>query len=130
MLESYGHRAESLLDHAFSSTFSEVSPNAWQQFKQYDLAYPGQAEVGTIHFAPNSERDYDWGNSRYVRTHSEAWLNYPDLSAKPTMENCDLWGNGDTRKHHLWWFRHLPHADGENEHRSNNWWEYVADPNK
>ena len=25
---------------------------------------PGQAALGNVHFAPNSERDYDWGNPR------------------------------------------------------------------
>ncbi len=33
------------------------------------------------------------------------------------------------REHHLWWFRHLPHAGGKTDGVSNNWWDYVRDPN-
>ena len=40
------------------------------------------------------------------------------------------WGGGDMRAHHLWWFEHIPKTTGETDGISNNWWEYMVDPNK
>ncbi len=36
------------------------------------------------------------------------------------------WGGGDMRNHHRWWFAHIPKTTGV----SNNWWEYMVDPNE
>jgi hypothetical protein len=33
------------------------------------------------------------------------------------------------RGHHLWWLKHLPHAEGQTYGVSNNWWQYVVNPN-
>lgn len=129
MLESYGHRAEFILDHVFRDVPTYNNHNLWQRFRRYHQIAPGKAEVGDIHFAPNSTAPYDWGNRASVPSHSKAWLSFPDLSAPPVMENCSEWGNGDIRLHHLWWFRHLPHVDGHTGGILNNWWRYIADPN-
>ena len=40
------------------------------------------------------------------------------------------WGGGDMRAHHLWWYEHIPNTTGETDGISNNWWEYMVDPNK
>ncbi len=128
MLESFGHRAESIMDRVFQG--ARGNANLWQRFTRYDARYPGRAEVGSVHFAPNSERDYDWGNPRPVLSNCDAWLNFPDLSGQPRLVNCREWGDGDTRKHHLWWLEHFPCASGNSNGRSHNWWEYVVDPNR
>jgi hypothetical protein len=127
MLESYGHRAESILAHVFKN----VPPgrNLWERFTRHESTHPGQAEVGNIHFAPNSRRDYDWGNPKPALSRSRVWLNFPDLTGEPRLEDCREWGNGDIRQHHLWWFRHLPHIAGETDGILNNWWAYILDPN-
>jgi len=130
MLESYGHRAESIMEYVFRYVPEFNDQNLWKRFTRYDRIAPGRAEVGSIHFAPNSERDYDWGNRRKVLSHSQAWYDFPDLSAAPRMENCSVWGDGDIRRHHLWWFRHLPHVGGQTYGVPNNWWEYILDPNR
>jgi hypothetical protein len=129
MLESYGHRSESILEYAFRKIPDRNNQNLWKCFIRFDLTNPGKAEVGNIHFAPNSLQDYDWGNQRLVLSHSKAWFDFPDLSRKPSMENCTEWGNGDIRAHHLWWFRHIPHVAGYSNGISNNWWEFITDPN-
>jgi len=87
------------------------------------------AEVGTIHFAPNSERDYDWGNAKRVSSRSHTWYDYPDLEGEPRLVECSEWGGGDIRLHHLWWFRHFPHSEGSSGDVLNDWWSYVIDPN-
>jgi len=130
MLESYGHRAEFILEYVFRAIPDLGDRNLWRRFRRYHHMAPGRAEVGDIHFAPNSLRDYDWGNRTPVPSHSRACYQFPDLSTQPVMENCAEWGNGDIRAHHLWWFRHLPHVAGQTLGISNNWWEYIADPHQ
>jgi len=128
MLESYGHRAESILHHVYRDRHYEA--NLWKRFCRTDRSHPGQAEVGTIHFAPNSHRDYEWGSREEVPSRCDNWHSFPKLDGPPRLVDCSEWGDGDIRKHHLWWFNHLPHVAGEFEGLSQNWWEYIIDPNR
>jgi hypothetical protein len=128
MLEDLGHRAESILSKVFERTAGDA--NLFERFLRYDRKYPGQAECGNVHFAPNSLKDYDWGNATRVPSRCDSWYNFPDLNGSPRMVDCSEWGSGDIRKHHVWWFRHFPHFIGESDGISWNWWEYVIDPNR
>lgn len=128
ILESFGHRAESIMAQVYHQAKGEA--NLWARFTRHDTSHPGRAEVGTVHFAPNSQRDYDWGNPRRVPSRCDTWLNYPDLSGEPRLVDSGDWGKGDIRLHHLWWFNHFPHVIGQNDGISNNWWQYVIDPNR
>lgn len=127
MMESFGHRAESILAKTFEPLSGEA--NLWLRFIRYDKVSPGKAEVGTIHFAPNSERDYDWNNPRLVNSFCDNWYRFPDLSGPARMVNADEWGNGNIRLHHRWWFKHIPHAAGRQNGIHNNWWQYIMDAN-
>ncbi len=129
MLESFGHRVESILRHVFGS-WEPRETHAWNRFTLYDKVAPGRAGCGNVHFAPNSERDYDWGNRRIVWSTCDDWLNYPHLTGQRRQVNCQEWGNGDIRAHHLWWLRHLPRAEGRSEGKLNNWWAYAIDFNR
>lgn len=131
MLEDAGHRTESIMCNIFGPTdyskdYSEY--NEWEKFTAYDLVSKGNAGVGSVHFAPNSKTDYDWGNPEEVLSYCDNWKNYPDLSGDPRIVTCDDWGGGDIAEHHKWWFEHLPHADGINEETGNynNWWKYFS----
>lgn len=126
MLESFGHRCEDTLRRVYRHTSGEA--NLFERFCRTDLQHPGAAEVGSIHFAPNSQFDYDWGNPRPVPSRCDTWLNFPDLSGAPRTVTCSEWGSGDIRLHHVWWLRHLPHAGGTTNGIRNNWWGYVVDP--
>jgi hypothetical protein len=128
MLENLGHRAESIMKQVYRHKRNEA--NLWERFTRYDLTRLGQAACGTVHFAPNSERDYDWGNGRTVLSTCDNWLNFPQLDGPPRHVNCQEWGNGDIRQHHLWWLGHLPHVSGQTGGIANNWWEYIIDPNR
>jgi hypothetical protein len=128
MLESYGHRVESILGRVFSGTHGES--NLWEQFIRHHASHPGRAQVGTMHFAPNSERDYDWGNRRFVPSGCDDWLSFPPLTGTMRSVNCEEWGGGDIREHHKWWFAHLPYAEGGSNGISFNWWKYAVDPNR
>ncbi len=127
MLESFGHRVESTLE----KTFEQLSgnENLWQRFIRYEKVAPGKAAVGNIHFAPNSERDYDWNNPSTVRSECYDWLlNFPDFKGDIREVTASEWGNGDIRLHHQWWLKHIPHVAGRQAGIHNNWWQYIIDP--
>lgn len=128
MLENFGHRVESIMSRVFAR--HPPDQNLWNVFTRYDKTHPGQAHCGNVHFAPNSERDYDWGNPRPVISYCDDWLTFPDMPGRPRWVDCREWGNGDMRLHHLWWLGHLPRVGGETFGVSNNWWSYVIDPNR
>lgn len=128
MLEDMGHRVESIMSKVFEHQTGAA--NLWEKFCRYEWIAPGRAEVGNVHFAPNSIKDYDWGNPSPVPSRADTWYNFPDLTGTPRVMTCSEWGNGDIRKHHLWWLRHLPHVVGQSNGISWNWWEYVIDPNR
>lgn len=125
MLEDLGHRAESILEHVFEG--AAPADHLWHRFIQHDKTHPGRAACGNVHFAPNSDTDYDWGNRRKVMSSADDWLNYPALTGAARVMTCADWGNGDIREHHRWWMRRFAHADGVNSRGyANNWWRYVA----
>ncbi len=128
MMESFGHRAESIMAKVYEVGAAE--DDLWERFTRYDRQNPGASEVGNMHFAPNSQRDYDWGNRRSVASACNDWYDFPQLSGERRTVNSDEWGGGDIRLHHAWWYRHLPHAEGDTEGVSNNWWEYILDPDR
>jgi hypothetical protein len=123
MLEDLGHRTESVMEKVYETQQGDA--NLWKRFTLYDQAVPGRAEVGTVHYAPNSQRDYDWGNRRLVSSGCDQWLLYPHLNGARRQVNCAEWGNGDIRLHHKWWLAHLPKTVGDTDGIANNWWRYV-----
>ena len=128
MLENLGHRAESIME----KTFEKLSgaDNLWERFSRYESRSPGNAALGNIHFAPNSDRDYDWNNPSSVISECDDWLyNFPNFKGVTRRVNASEWGSGDTRKHHLWWLKHLPKTAGRRNGIHNNWWQYIMNPN-
>lgn len=127
MLENLGHRAESIMARVYRQKRGE--DNLWERFTRYDKTHPGQSECGNVHFAPNSDRDYDWGNRRMVNSRCDDWFNFPNFQGATRLVNCEEWGKGDMRYHHLWWLGHMPHIMGKTDGILNNWWAYIVDPN-
>jgi hypothetical protein len=127
MLESFGHRAESIMTKTFERLMGEA--NLWQRYTRYEKIAPGKAAIGSIHFAPNSERDYDWNNPSTVKSECYDWLlNFPDFKGDMRYVTASEWGGGDIRLHHQWWLKHLPHVAGRKSGIHNNWWQYMIDP--
>jgi hypothetical protein len=128
MLENMGHRAESVLEKTFEGLRGD--DNLWKRFIRYEQTAPGRAALGNIHFAPNSQRDYDWNNPSTVFSECDDWLrNFPNFKGDVRPVTSADWGHGDIREHHKWWFRHLPKAAGSRNGIRHNWWQYVMDPN-
>ncbi|HZU86421.1 MAG TPA: hypothetical protein VFF78_02985 [Anaerolineaceae bacterium] len=128
MLENMGHRSEDILKFTFRNLGGDA--NLWQRFIRYDKTNPGQAEAGNVHFAPNSQSDYDWGNPRTVPSGCDRWYKFPDLSGPARMVSCTEWGSGNMRAHHMWWFKHFPRITGQANGVGYNWWAYLIDPNQ
>lgn len=128
MLENLGHRVESIMQKTFENFHG--ADNLWERFCRYDKVSPGNAALGNVHFAPNSVRDYDWGNPTSVVSECDDWLyNFPNFKGLKRTVTARDWGNGEIRAHHKWWLNHLPKTTGQINGISNNWWQYVMDPN-
>ena len=131
MLEAFGHRAESIMVKTFENLVGNI--NLWKRFIRYDKAFPGRAACGNVHYAPNSDRDYDWNNPRSVPSECDDWLtNFPNFKGGEFIREVASaeWGSGEIRAHHMWWLKHFPHVNGRLNGIHNNWWQYIIDPNK
>jgi hypothetical protein len=130
MLEDFGHRMEFVMANVYQRWDYNIpidKMNTWEKFTLYDKVSPGNAGCGNIHFAPNSDSDYDWGNRKKVWTNFGVWANYPNLTEDKVYTDCRSWGNGDTRLHHKWWFGCLPRGSGKDKQGYlNNWWKYFV----
>jgi hypothetical protein len=127
MFESYGHRAEAIMERTFMRLTGEA--NLWRRFIRYEQVAPGKAACGNIHFAPNSKSDYDWNNPAPVNSECYDWLlNFPNFKSDVRTVTAAEWGSGDTRMHHKWWFNHFPAVSGRRNGIHNNWWQYVVAP--
>ena len=128
MLENMGHRAESIMEKTFEKLTGY--DNLWNRFIRYEKTHPGQAALGNVHFAPNSDRDYDWGNPSTVMSECDDGLyNFPDFKGMTRKVTAADWGYGDIREHHKWWLSHFPKIKGQRNGIDHNWWGYIANPN-
>lgn len=129
MLEAFGHRVESTLQRTYAKLDGET--NLWNRFARYDMVASDKSAIGTIHFAPNSSRDYDWGNPGKVKSECYDWLyNFPDFKGDVRVVDASEWGGGEIRAHHQWWLNHLPRVAGRRNGIANNWWQYILVPDK
>jgi hypothetical protein len=129
MLESYCHRIESVLSLTVGQgvwDHQRNRENAWTRFTRVDKDFPGESEVGSVHWAPNSKGDYDWSNTNLVWTYADDWLTYPKMPRVKKNLNAVTGGWDGIVRHHLWWMKHLPHAAGQTDGFYNNWWQYIV----
>lgn len=130
MLHNLCHRTEASMSRVYGGWKAEELTSNWARFAA-NLKQSGRAAVGSCHYPPNAESDYDYDNKRIVASTADDWLSYPRLTGRTTMVSCETWGGPDYHRNYMkWWFRHLPRADGKNaDGRLNNWWRYVFDFN-
>ncbi|MGC8667493.1 MAG: hypothetical protein ACP5VE_05200 [Chthonomonadales bacterium] len=132
MLHDLCHRTESTMTRIYGGWEADRLTTNWARFAANDVQSHGVAAVGTCHWPPNAEHDYDYANPRIVQSSADDWLNYPHLSGSTKPVSCATWGGPDYQRNYMkWWFFHLPHTAGVNsDGRLNNWWEYVFNFNK
>jgi hypothetical protein len=128
MLEDLCHRVESTMSRVYGGWRADALDQNWARFAA-NQQQSGSAAVGSCHFPPNAEREYDFANPRTVSSTAGAWLQYPRLSDVTAPVNREAWGGPDyARNYFRWWFSHLPRAAGVNaDGRLNSWWKYVFD---
>lgn len=128
MLENLCHRIEATMSREYGGWRIDELGHNWARFAANE-AQSGTAAVGTCHWPPNAEAEYDFGNPRIVSSTADDWLSYPRLTGRRTPVNRDKWGGPDYARNYLfWWLRHLPHAPGvAPDGRHANWWKYVFD---
>lgn len=133
MLESYCHRIESVLSLTVGKGIwdhKRNGDNIWNRFTRVDKDFPGESEVGSVHYAPNSRSDYDWDNPTPVWSYADDWLTYPNLPRKRKLMSNKDWGSlpgvPAIVRHHKWWMEHIPKASGVTDGFYNNWWEYIV----
>lgn len=124
MEEAFGHRIESIMTEVYAH--ASTAANLYKHFITYDKKAPGMAQVGWMHYAPNSQTDYDWGNKSVVTSACDDWLNFPNLTGATRQVSTPDWGDGDIRAHHTWWFDRLPHVAGRVDGIRCNWWHYAV----
>lgn len=134
MLHDVCHRTEATLSRVYGGWKADELTSNWARFAANEKQ-SGTAAVGTCHYPPNGQRDYDYANPRAVESTADDWLHYPDLTGRKRSFGCDEWraphhsaaGQPDYHRNYMcWWFAHLPKATGLNkDKRLNNWWEYV-----
>jgi hypothetical protein len=129
MLESYCHRIESVLSLTVGKGIWDSKrnrDNAWNRFTRVNKDFPGESEVGSVHYAPNSTSDYDWSNTNKVWTYADDWLSYPKLPRTKKLLNASTGGWDGIVNHHLWWMIRIPHSAGATGGFHNNWWQYIV----
>lgn len=129
-LHSYGHRVEGILSLTVGRGIWDGhagETNAWSRFTRHSKQFPDDAQVGNVHYAPNSKSDYDYGRTNLVLSGADDWFDYPNLTGAKKLVSCDTWG----KPHHLnfmkWWLGHLPKNSGVTAGFYNNWWRYAVD---
>lgn len=124
-----------------------VLENLWDRFVMNEGILPGEAGVGSAHWAPNvmSRADeYVWNKPDMVWSMADDWAyNYPKLQGAVTKRqvNVDEWTPMDPmleydrgRAFKKWFYHHIPRLPGHyvdasnamNDHKLNNWWEYIV----
>ncbi len=131
-LHSYGHRMESAIKYVYGRwDCNNENPNSWELFTRFDKEVPGGAHIGNIHFPPNGQNDYDYGNTKYVTTYADNWKRYPLLLDQVREVNRIEWSQDVGTNYQLgymrWWFNHIPKYTGIHKGVLNNWWHYAVD---
>lgn len=134
MLENHMHQFEHLLNHVDGR--ETTPPDKWNEllfwgkFVGSDASHKivtDPARCGWTHYAPNSERDYDWANPRYVETDIEDWK--PDGIGKTQRMNADRWDR-DGVKWRVYWMQAIPGLGHELTYQGKklrNWWSFKVD---
>lgn len=131
-LHNLCHRTEATMSRVYGGWRAEELTTNWARFAANAQQSGGVAAVGTCHYPPNAQSDYDYGNPRTVQSSADDWLNYPNLTGATRPVSRESWGGPDHHQRYMtWWFAHLPRASGWNaDGRLNNWWRYVYEFDK
>lgn len=132
-IENHMHQIEALLNHVDGR---DEAPRKdwpkllfWGRFVGSDSTHKivGDPHCGWAHYTPNSEKDYDWANPRYVTSDIEDWK--PDWSGERKEMNCERW-NCNSLDWFTLWMQSLPGKDNGLSYQGKpltDWWVFVGD---
>jgi hypothetical protein len=124
-----GHAMESIMATYYGGWQANVLNHNWARFAANAFQSNSVAAVGSVHYPFNGVADYDYGNSRFILTSADDWLDYPNLTGRKSLLNSAAWTRTETY-YEPWWWAHIPRAPGINaDGRQNNWLKYFADLN-
>ena len=132
-VHSFGHRAESTMTEVYGSWEENRTAHNWDRFALVKFQSPNYSYsgCGSIHYPPNGIQDYDYSNPDTALTNCEDFLNYPNLSDPQLVAQsvtCTSW-NCNELDYLTYWYSHVPAVSGCTNAVSNNWWEYLTNPN-
>lgn len=132
MLHSNCHRVEATMSKVYGGWAVDQLTTTWAKFAANSKQSNGIAGVGSCHYPPNAQSDYDYANPGVVMSNADDWLNYPNLTGQKKSVNRDTWGGPDYHLNYLkWWYRHLPRKPKtDSEGKLMNWWKYIYDFNE
>ena len=135
-IHSLGHRMEftmSLIYHSYGWDTTDRNNN-WEKFvqgistKNVDR-FGSHYACGSIHFPPNTKKEYNYLDSNIVPSYCKSFFDYPIIDNTNKEEiNYNSWGTNETG-YYQWWFSHIPTASGRGaDGVLQNWWTYFIDP--
>jgi len=132
MLHSNSHRTEATMSKVYGGWEVDKLTTTWARFAANAKQSNGVAGVGSCHYPPNADSDYDYGNPNAVMSSADDWLNFPNLTGQKKPVNRDTWGGPDYHLNYMkWWYKHLPRISGtDSEGKLLNWWRYIYDFNE
>lgn len=125
MLHDVGHRLESVMTKVYGSWEANENHD-WNRFSLLDKDKSGRGGCGNTHFPVNASSDYDYSNSKLVKSSCEDFKNYPNLTGQFQDINCSKWGCSQDG-YFKWMFSAVPKASGKTSGKLNNWWAYIVD---
>lgn len=127
MIHNLAHRTESTMARIYGEPNYRDLDTPWARFSASEKTASGFAGVGSCHWPPNAEKEYDYGNLRVVWSNADGWFNYPKVDRKPKPVSRENWGGPDFQRNYLkWWFARLPKLPQKTgDGRMQNWWKYV-----
>lgn len=134
MVEDFGHRTVSTMDGIYGFTQQNRTDNNWDRFRLVNFLSPDYdySGCGSVHFPPNGTYDYDYKNPDSTNTNCDDFFNYPNLGDPEDVKvpvTCTAWGC-DHLGYFSYWFNHIPkYFSVAPDGHSNDWWQYIADPN-
>jgi hypothetical protein len=131
MIHNLCHRTEATMSKVYGGWAAEQLTTSWAKFAA-NKKQSGEAAVGSCHYPPNADADYDYSNQKSVESSADDWYDYPLLSGEKKSINAEEWGGPDYQRNYLkWWFHHLPRTEGVGpDGKLNNWWRYLFEFNE
>lgn len=122
-IHNHGHQFESI----FRDLNYEIFENRFIGKVPYTNSTTLSARCGNVHYPPNGEADYDYGNKNYALSECINWN--PEGTVSTTEINCDFWSCSH-KEYLVFWMQNFPGFENGltySNRKMRNWWEFIVD---